>query len=60
MKETTSIMIDFREKAISKIAFTKTREEAERIERELGMRIYFPSDLANFRDKESIFVLLDS
>ena len=60
MKETASIVIDFGEKTISKIAFAKTRKEAERIEQELGMNIYFPSDLADFGDKESIFVLLDS
>lgn len=57
--EEESVIIDFSEKSISKIAFARTREQAERIEKELGMHIYYPSELANFEIEKTIFVLLD-
>lgn len=53
-----SVILDFTNKEIRMVAFAKTREEAERIERQLGLTIYFPSEIANFGDDESIYVLL--
>ena len=58
-EQSKSIILDFKEKAVSKIAFARTKEEAERIERQLNMHIYYPSELANLQTKEPIFVLLD-
>lgn len=57
--ESRLVVLDFKEKAVSKIAFARTKEEADRIERQLNMHIYYPSELANFHIKEPIFVLLD-
>lgn len=54
-----SIVIDFKEKTVSKIAFARTREEAEELEKQYGMKIYFPSEIANFGEYSSIFVLAD-
>lgn len=34
---TDSIIIDFKDKSISKIAFARTREEAKKLEKQLGM-----------------------
>lgn len=59
MEQSESIILDFKEKAISKIAFARTKEEAEKIGRKLNMHIYYPSELANFHMAETIFVLLD-
>ena len=58
-KQIESVILDFKEKAVSKIAFARTKEEAERIERQLNMHIYYPSELANLQTKEPIFVLMD-
>lgn len=57
MDNTQSIVLDFTDKSVSKIAFAKTREEAERIKRQLDMTIYFPSEIANFGDDAPMFVL---
>ena len=57
-EQSKSIILDKTEKAVSKIAFARTKEEAERIERQLNMHIYYPSELANLQTKEPIFVLL--
>ena len=54
-----SIVIDFNKKSVSKIAFARTREEAEELEKQYGMKIYFPSEIANFGENSSIFVLVD-
>lgn len=59
MKDTKSIVLDFGEKTIRKIAFARTREEAERIKQQLDMNIYYPSELADLGTKETIFVLFD-
>lgn len=60
IKGIQSIVLDFSEQKVSKIAFAKTKEEAERIERQLGMTVYFPSEIANFGDNEvPMYVLLD-
>ena len=52
-----SIVLDFSEKAIKKVAFVKTKEEADRLQKELGMTVYFPSEIANFEDV-AMYVLL--
>ena len=54
-----SVVLDFEEKSISKIAFTNSKEEAYRLRDELNMKIYFPSELANFEKETGIYVLLD-
>ena len=53
-----SIVLDFKEKSISKVAFAKTKEEADRIKRQLGLTVYFPSEIANFADETPMYVLL--
>lgn len=50
--------LDFTEPKISKVVFTNSREEAERLEKN-GMRIYFPSELAKFDTGSPIYVLLE-
>ncbi len=57
--EKQSIVLDFSEQAIRKVAFTNSKEEAYRLKNELNMQIYFPSELANFEKKTGIYVLLD-
>ena len=57
--EKKSIVLDFSEKTIRKVAFTNSKEEADRLKRELNMQIYFPSELANFDNETKIYVLLD-
>lgn len=56
---TDSIVIDFKEKSVSKIAFARTREEAKKLEKKLGLTIYFPSELADFDTENPIYVLCD-
>ena len=59
IKGTQSIVLDFSEQKVSKIAFARTKEEAERIERQLGMTVYFPSEIANFDENEiPMYVLI--
>lgn len=60
MKEmdTSSIVLDFKEKSISKVAFARTKEEADRLERQLGLTVYFPSELANWGEEIPMYVLL--
>lgn len=60
MSEVQSVVLDFSEKAVTKIAFAKTREEAERIKNQLDMAIYFPSEIANFGDEIPMYILLDN
>ena len=55
--DTPSITLDFQEKSISKIAFARTKDEADRLERQLGLSIYFPSELANWGDEIPMYVL---
>lgn len=50
--------LDFIEPTISKVVFTDSREEAQRLEKN-GMHIYFPSELAKFDTGKPIYVLLD-
>ena len=57
--EKQSIVLDFSEQAIRKVAFTNSKEEADRLKKEFNMQIYFPSELANFEKKTGIYVLLD-
>lgn len=57
--EKQSVVLDFSEKTIRKVAFTNSKEEADRLKNELDMQIYFPSELANFENKTGIYVLLD-
>ncbi len=57
--ESKSIIFDFRNKSISKVAFTNSKEEAYRLIDEFNMKIYFPSELANFENESGIYVLLD-
>lgn len=58
MEYVASIVLDFEETQIKKIAFAKTREEADRIKRQLDMTIYFPSEIANFGEETPMYVLL--
>lgn len=53
-----SIVLDFSEKAITKVAFAKTKEEADRLQKKLGMTVYFPSEIANFEEDVPMYVLL--
>ncbi len=55
---TSSIVLDFKEKSISKVAFARTKEEADRLERQLGLSVYFPSELANWDEEIPMYVLL--
>lgn len=57
--ESKSIIFDFRNKSISKVVFTNSKEEAYRLIDEFNMKIYFPSELANFENESGIYVLLD-
>lgn len=56
--EKQSIILDFSEKAIRKVAFTNSKEEADRLKKELNMQIYFPSELASFESETDVYVLL--
>ena len=55
---TSSIVLDFKEKSISKVAFARTKEEADRLERQLGLSDYFTSELANWDEEIPMYVLL--
>lgn len=50
--------LEFIKPTISKVVFTDSREEAQRLEKN-GMHIYFPSELAKFDTGNLIYVLLD-
>lgn len=54
-----TITLDFGEKTIRKIAFTNSREEAERLKNERNMKIYFPSEFASFCYETGVYVLMD-
>ncbi len=56
--DTPSITLDFKEKSISKVAFARTKEEADRLERQLGLSVYFPSELANWGEEVPMYILL--
>lgn len=55
--EKQSIVLDFSEKAIRKVAFTNSKEEADRLKKEFNMQIYFPSELASFGSETEVYVL---
>lgn len=54
------VKLDFMEKSVQKIAFTNSKKIADKLEKEDGMHIYYPSELADLGIGESIFVLLDA
>lgn len=54
------VTLDFMEKTVRKIAFANSKEMADKLEKEDGMHIYYPSELADLGIGETIFVLLDA
>ena len=55
------VTLDFQDNKISKLIFTKSREEAERLAKERGLSIYFPSGLTKeISSQDPVYVLADA
>lgn len=53
--ENQTVTLDFKQPAITKLIFTNSRDEADKLTG-LGYVIYFPSELVEIEIKEPIFV----
>ena len=55
------VALDFQGNKISKLVFTKSKEEAERLVKERGLFIYFPSGLTKeISSQDPVYVLADA
>lgn len=58
MESKKTVTLDFGESRISRLIFTNSKEEAERLIGQ-GYVIYFPSELVEIESEDTIFVLGD-
>lgn len=52
-------LLEFQEKKVTRIAFAKTKEMADELGKKLGLKICYPSDVADFGDGCKLYVLAD-